>query len=140
MDETTEILERVIYERPSKLPVVSPQGSFTWQVPVSLAVPEELKPGMTLVVKVTSEVGVVAQLLKRAPGGAMGALVLSPPLSSNLNFEYPVDVPGFYELKLSQGELYPVADATVRMAIRVSKPKDDGEEAASREDMPGERS
>ena len=117
-------MEEMICEQSVKLPYC-PQGNPPpmW-APLLLAVPKELRPGVKLAVRVTSKVDVNAQLFRQEASGATGVLVSSPPESRNLYFEYSVDAPGFYQLKLSQHKLMALVDATLRMTLKTPKPKD----------------
>ena len=124
--------ERTIYEESIQVPGVDRPGVFAWQVPISLAVPEELKPGDTLAVDIRSEAKVVAQLYRSEPSGASGVLMLSPAPAALLSFEFTTDAAGSFYLRLWQSQRYPTVDAKMRMVLRSSKPSREGGTASAR--------
>src|SRR5271157_6222518 len=101
---------------------VGPPGPPAWQSSYAMMMPEELQPGMVLEVSVSSIVNVIAHLFRMEPSGAVRELVLSPPPASKLHFEYPVDVAGTYQLRLSQCQLYSLVEARVKLVIKIPKP------------------
>lgn len=119
------MMEKIICEQSVKLPFSPQKNPPPWQAPLLLTVAKELSPGDKLTVEITSKVGVNAQLFRQEPSGATGALVSNPPESTNVSFEYSVDAPGFYQLKLSQHQLWALVDASLRMTVKTPKPKND---------------
>jgi len=133
LDEKVTV-ERTIYEESIQIPGVDRPGVFAWQVPISLAVPEELKPGETLAVDIRSEAKVVAQLYRSEPSGASGVLVLSPAPASLLSFEYTPDASGSFYLRLWQSQRYPTVGAKMRIVLRSSRPGGEVGTASARHD------
>jgi hypothetical protein len=119
-EDGTEV--RVVYEQRVKLPFSLASNPVAWQSPFAMTLPEELRPGMKLVVTVSSQVAVSAQLFRKEGGNT---LVSAWPHSTRLSFEFPVDTAGSYLLKLYQHGRSPLADADIKIAIKVPKPKGD---------------
>jgi len=121
-EDGTEV--RVVYEQRVKLPFSLAGSPVAWQSPFIMTLPEELRPGMKLAVTVSSQVAVSAQLFRKGQEGG-NTLVSSWPHSARLSFEFPVDTAGSYLLKLYQHQRSPLADADIKIEIKVPKPKGD---------------